>query len=352
MSLFVQAQKSRLSDRPWGLEFAPTGLCNSRCVLCDNWKRRPEKGTELTIDEIKSFFRSYRDWRVIGVTGGEPYERQGLLSILEEIIRSQKGLQILYVTTNGMYPARAVTTISSLRRTWRLRGVKGALTHLVSIDGPQQIHDKIHGTALHDLAIKTLEDLCELRGDWPYDVGTVTVFNPLNYMVFDQVLDHIDELTDRLKLVPGFCLYMTGNLYHNEDRAEVPQDFYPTLYRMIPRIQKVLSKGDKLVSWARRAFWDIVPFWIEQKKQIVPCEAARSRYYVNSLGDVYPCIIYPQLIGNLRAQSLDFREIMQTANRDLVREQVLKEECPTCAVSCEVIPSMIAHPLATLWRLL
>jgi molybdenum cofactor biosynthesis enzyme MoaA len=71
----------RIGDKPFDLEFAVTYRCNLRCVQCDIWRydqENPNKAMEeMDIGEIGRIFSSYGGFRIVGITGGEPFLRGG-----------------------------------------------------------------------------------------------------------------------------------------------------------------------------------------------------------------------------------------------------------------------------------
>ena len=75
--------------------FIRTSGCNLRCEWCDT-KYAWEGGDEYTIREIKSKISSYPGKRVC-ITGGEPLVQDGLLDLVEELVKSYE----ISIETNG-----------------------------------------------------------------------------------------------------------------------------------------------------------------------------------------------------------------------------------------------------------
>ena len=81
------------------LQLAVTGRCNSRCVMCDFWKR-PAQG-ELdagTIERLVSSLKN-RGLRSVLITGGEPLLREDVFEVCARIARH--GLKLI-LSTNGL----------------------------------------------------------------------------------------------------------------------------------------------------------------------------------------------------------------------------------------------------------
>ena len=90
------------------------------------------------------------------------------------------------------------------------------------------------------------------------------------------------------------------------------------------------------------------PFLDSPKKQVVPCGGASIRYYMNAYGDVFPCVIWDNKIGSLRNNGYDFTKLMDSQKRYEIRRQIENNKCPICLITCELIPSMMAHPFRTM----
>lgn len=115
--------------------------CNCRCVMCDIWQRKDSRGLDLS-----EFVRHRESLRKLGVrqvvlTGGEPllhrdFER--LCSMLKDW-----GHQVTILTTGLLLRSRADVIASAVDEV------------IVSIDGPQPIHDSVR--RIND-AYRLLED--------------------------------------------------------------------------------------------------------------------------------------------------------------------------------------------------
>lgn len=347
MSLIASAINSQIFDRPFNLEFAVTMHCNLRCTQCSVWSYRTEK-KEMTIDEIKQIFSSYKNFRLIGLTGGEAYTRPDFEEIIRVIVETQPHLKWLSCTSNGLtknIPDRVKQILDD--------NPKMSFTQLISVDGPEPIHDKIRGVVgSWRMATGVLEELSELRTSYPnFKIGTVTVAMPWNIDVFDDVLKEVIRIRDTLSLEPSFCVWFLGQLYKNASEGEKTpnrNDFRTKLLSYIPRMQQIVN-GSSYASIGRKMFYQLLEeFLCDPSHTVIPCGAAKIRYFLDPYGGVMPCTIWGKEIMNLRNVNYDLNTVFASEERHKVREAVEAEDCPVCANTCETIPSMMAQPHRTI----
>ena len=103
--------------------------CNCRCVMCDIWKR--EQSTEITAANLEKHRESLRRLKVewVVLTGGEPLMHSDLHSLC--IFFRDLGIRLTLLTT-GLLLARRAADVAALFD-----------DVIVSLDGPQQIHDTV-----------------------------------------------------------------------------------------------------------------------------------------------------------------------------------------------------------------
>ena len=360
VDLLFNGVVSNITGKPFDLDFAVTYRCNLRCIQCNVWRQyleHPERmKDELSREEIKRIFTSYRDFKVVGITGGEPYMREDLKEIMKIIIEKQRKLKYLFITTNGTLTDRIIKTLREILDEMLDAYGDLRLVQLISIDGPEEIHDYIRGVkGTYKKAIKTINLLHGFIDEYDnFSIGTVTVCSPFNIDKFDVVLREITRLRDKYDLEPSFCVWFSGQLYKNiGEVGDVDViNFRNKLVDYIPRIKDVVEVGGSPIARGRGIFYDLLKEWLKNPtKQVVPCGAAKVRYFLDAYGDVYPCTIYNMVIGNLREYGYSFEKLIDSEDRRRVRRLVVEERCPICCNTCETIPAILANPLHTTYKL-
>lgn len=271
-----------------------TERCNLRCLHC---YQTGGGSDELTIAEIRSLVSEVSEmlgeWSnaygitflpSFNVTGGEPFLRPDLCEIIEEI--SGHGFDV-YILTNGtLIDERKANDVSSL-------GVSGVQ---VSIEGPEEIHDRIRGWGSFSASLAGVERLT--------DAGlTVT----LNTTLSSLNADHIVEM---MSLASSLGV-------HNLGFARlVPSGRGQTLVDRVLPAARVRAVCDRLFS-AKGIGFQVVSGDPMANQLHVPektiadsdvpsggCAAAVSGLTILPDGTITPCRRLPIPIGNVRKDSL------------------------------------------------
>lgn len=339
-----------MRDRPINLEFAVTQACNSRCLICDQW-RQPARD-ELTLQEIEKIFKTYDDFRIVGLTGGEPTLRKDLPEIAWTILLTQKHLKRLFLTTNGLDTAAAVDAVERI-----LSAVPDRVTFttLVSVDGPPVLHEKIRGIpGGYARTLDTIRALAALPRPKNFKIGVLASYGPFNYRRYDAVLAELADLTDTFKLESGICVVWTGNLYRNTGASWWIPDYLKVLSSWVPEMKKAIkSRPSHDLLEGRGLFFDLAArFAQDPTRQVIPCSGARTRFFMNAQGRLFPCVVWDAQVADLRQAGYDLKAAFRCPEKRRIRSLVKTNNCPVCCVGCELIPSMMAHPAKMLWKVL
>jgi MoaA/NifB/PqqE/SkfB family radical SAM enzyme len=139
---FLQHKDGRAGRLPAGVVYEATMRCNLHCEFCyvgtllnieGEWRQ------ELPLETLTRAFPD-QDGLQVSLTGGEIFMRKDILGVMD--VFRDKGYVCGYLTTNG--------TIITEERADALAQLASAgfLKHIsVSIDGPNELHDKARGVA-------------------------------------------------------------------------------------------------------------------------------------------------------------------------------------------------------------
>ena len=105
-----------------------TYRCNARCNMCDCWKDPSKPEEEISIDTLKKLPKM----AFTNITGGEPFIRKDLDTIVNEIY---KKTDRIVISTNGFFSNRIIDLCKQFPKI----GIR------ISIEGLQESNDKIRG---------------------------------------------------------------------------------------------------------------------------------------------------------------------------------------------------------------
>ncbi|MCZ7355369.1 MAG: radical SAM protein [Candidatus Methanoperedens sp.] len=305
---------------PLNLTVSATYRCNSRCKTCNVWKKNT---SEFTSDEFDRTFRSIGDspyW--LTISGGEPFLRDDIVDISCSAYHHFKP-GIINIPTNGILhnkiPLRVEEIIGNCPETQIIVNL--------SIDGIGERHDTIRNVKNNfEKAMKTYE---ALRGlDFPnFNLGIHTVISKFNVHEIPQIYDHLIEKNPDS--------YITEIAEERVELDTIGSGITPSLEEyskaidfLINRIEHEKYSGvSKMTQAFRLEYYNHVKKVLKEKKQILPCYAGFASAHIAPDGDVWPCCIRAESVGNLRDADYDFKKVWFSDKAYGLRESIKKNEC-------------------------
>jgi MoaA/NifB/PqqE/SkfB family radical SAM enzyme len=310
--------------KPTVLSLAVTSRCNSHCIMCNIWKSTKDipdiQERELSGQEILNLLSNsiFTDLVELDITGGEPHLRDDLADIILGIVRLKSNslpkLRSIIITSNGFLSERI---ISNYRRILASSG--GARIDLVSVtslDGIGETHDRVRGTSgAFKLVSGTIRGLLELKKEYPFFIpGIKTTILPQN----------VDALGDILEFASS------SNMFH----IISPALFTAARFRNMDMRDGLAlrpSDLDKVLDFYRRQEFDTGYFYMTARHFLASgckpwtCSAMYNYAFIDSDGNVYPCEIIPEVIGNVKEQN--FPDIWYGKAARRWRRKIGKTEC-------------------------
>ncbi len=334
-----------MKTRPIHLTFFLTGRCNGQCPFCFylKGKQRWNSHLELNLNEIEKISHSLGSLLWLAFSGGEIYLRDDLVEISRVFYSNNKPAIMLY-PTNGLLPA-----VIRSRTEQILKCCKNSVIAVkLSIDGLGLAHDVLRNTpGSFEKTMQTYRMLGELIAQYPnFELGVNTVFCSENQGAMDGIIDFVKDLehinTHTISLVRGDL--MNGH-YKNVDIG---------LYnRAIGRLESDLKN-----SCARRyrfrgarikAAQDIVQRrlihrTVHEKKRLISCYAGRLNLVLTECGDVFPCEILNQKLGNVRDYDGDVRRLLRSDGARSVIRLITDKKC-YCTHECYFMTNILFNPM-------
>ena len=278
-----------------------TERCNITCTHC---YQSGKSSDEMSLAEIRSVIGEVADmlgeWSAaydvtfsssFNITGGEPFLRQDIIPVLEEL--ADKRIDA-YLLSNGILITKDKAEVLS-----RL-GVKGVQ---VSIEGPEKIHDAIRGKGSLKRSLSGIQCLL----DAGIEVTMNTTLSDINATYFPDVIALASSIgVQKLgfsRLVPSGS---GRNLLNRMLTKEVLEDLYGRIFSLNTGNLKIVT-GDPVASQFRS------PAGKDDAGSFPSggCAAGVSGLTILPDGTVTPCRRLPISLGNVRTDSL--REIWSTS---------------------------------------
>ena len=303
---------------------AVTYRCNSRCSMCDIWRK-----TDHNDIPPNEYLKIPRSLRTVNVTGGEPFLRADLSDVVQAIVSSTPRARLVF-STNGYLTDRIVATME------RISAIHSNVGVGVSIDGRERIHDHVRGIdGMFERAVDTISQLKELGYD---DLRIGMTIVPQN----------IGEIPHVYRLSKDLGVQFTTTVAHNSEIYFGKTDnmgLAPNREMETPLMDLVESqlKGVSVKSWFRAYHTNGIFDASLRKGLETNCLAGREYFFMAPNGDIFPCNVLNEKIGNITSVS-EWSELL-TAE---VRKRMLRavRECRSdCWMVCNTRSMIRAHPL-------
>ena len=317
--------------KPISVGFVVTYMCNSKCKLCNIWKKYKEepdlRSKELDLEQIRNIFVYNRDFlknvRGVLIGGGEPFLRRDL-SMIIKIIHENMPKAKIGIATNGLNPKSIIKVVENITEFV-------PIVISVSIDGLNETNDNLRGKkGAFKQAIGLIEELSTHNN---VDLGISFTISPQNYK----------ELIDVYELSKSLDVFFTcrsvhlSEFYSNiENRYEFNENSIEEIKKMILYICADLyhHKSFSYASFYSFFFSNIPSYIIQPHKMIIPCYSGSYSFVLDPYGDVFSCLFIDKKLGNLTKQSL--KEIWSSEDAWAIRKEIEKGKCPNCWTECEI----------------
>ncbi len=354
------------SFMPYLIHMMPTKLCNLRCKSCGQWgstgfyNNDAEKNRDNAIDTnvFKRFIDQVAHFKpTIFLTGGEPFIHKDIIELIRYI--KSKGL-ICWIVSNGTLFERYAEDIVDA----------GVDVLYVSIDGPEEEHNKIRGMKNCFEKVKNgIEKIKSEKARLGKSTPKLCQISTISNHSYKN-LSKLPEITETLGLDmlvikhSYFTLSKTGKLYENVMKnhfnceAKSWEGWARDDFGMdLPYIQKCLEdiqnrKNKFLLSYFPHVEVKDIPkyysnspeFFYPMKidgsmssgtfsKKAKKCIAPWTHFMVYANGDTMFCNDNPDyILGNINES--DFSQIWNNDKARKFRRFIKKQPLPICSRCC------------------
>jgi len=313
-------------ELPTDAVVAVTYRCNSKCIMCDIWKK--PKCEEL---EPHVYSKLPNSLKSVNITGGEPFLRKDLSEIISIVSNTCNKVNI-GISSNGLLTDR----IEECMKTVLTNKIKNVSIN-ISIHGIGKFHDDVMGiNGAFEKAINTVQ---MLKNMGIKDLGIA--YTATNHNI-DQ-LYHVIELAKKLNVQ-----YTFAGIAHSSDlmfkSKNEPIANLELLHNQLNVLTEEHLKSFYPKNWGR-AYIDSGNYYhAKTGKRKIQCGAGSSLLFLTPNGDIHPCNVLDWNFGNLKNES--FNNIWLSENANKFRNDINIHNCPNpCWMLCTVFPYMRKNKL-------
>jgi radical SAM protein with 4Fe4S-binding SPASM domain len=331
--------------RPKYLIFFVTSRCNARCVFCHYRQQIEDAGrkeAELSVAEIEKIARHYGKVSKLSFSGGEPFLREDLPEIIETFVRNCDP-RIIDIPTNGSMPERILRMVQMILR---LIGDR-VLDIQLSIDGPEEVHDRIRGIpGLFRKVLRTYELLSVLRHRAP------NLKLKMNLVYFSENREVTASLAREFEATCDFDRFQITYPHGDSVKEGIIDDID---FFEFHRLSKEIQKHYRLRT--RKDLHSLIFRAVKMVRDDVLCEghvllhdmgaickAGERILVLDEVGNVYPCEPMWESVGNLRDEDYDIGRILNGFRMEKFREKHLGPGKCTCSWGCVALENIIYTP--------
>jgi len=311
--------------------------CNSRCNTCNVYEKRVQN---FTVDEYKKLFHSLGSapyWFTL--SGGEPFLRKEIAEIAKAAYDiCQPG--IINIPTNGSLNKVIYDRVSEMVEYCK----NTEIIINLSLDHINEKHDKIRGYPGNwERAMLTYSQLKELKSFPNFTLGIHTVISNFNVKEFQDIYKEL------IQLEPDS--YITEIAEERVELGTIDEPITPgyesysaAIDFLLGEMEKKKQKGIAGVTQAfRTEYYKFVKDWLKEKNQILPCKAGIISAQVSPDGNIWPCCIRADSMGNLREENYDFAKIWTGSSAKKIRKSIKNRECH-CPLANASYTNLLSSP--------
>jgi MoaA/NifB/PqqE/SkfB family radical SAM enzyme len=291
--------------------------------MCNIWKI-PASVPDLSLEQWVGLLSSplLADLRELDITGGEPFLRDDLVSLVGEVCRLKAGhlgrLRSIAITTNGVLCDRVVDMVEDMLVPMERAGLD--LVVVCALDGVGGSHDRIRRfPGAWSKVDRCIDELTRLRDEHPrLVVGIKTTVLPQNVGEVDAIAAYARQRDLFTIISPAI---VTGGRYLNWDKAgEVGLSEEQ-------RAALACFYESPACGWSYHA--QVLARYLRTGNVTKPCTCGYNYLFVRSSGEVLLCPLLPDPMGNVSETPVE--TLFSSAEARRLRRRMGKTtECAHC----------------------
>jgi len=318
------------TPKPLVVGYRVTRRCNSRCVMCSDWKTGAGRG-ELTLAQIRDVFSSpvFDSAEKFILTGGEPTLREDLAEIADAVLQVCPNIREMVLLSNGLDTSLVLEQVRALLALAARRKLR-RLAVSVSVDGCDGVHEAIRRVPhAFERVAETARRLKALQNETSFYFHGVCVVQPLNLRGLVDVARFGAELRLPITFVP---VWLSDSFAHDPSAGAALRFTGEQLAELKTVFREEIEPG---------LMPSNVPLWREYFKVVnghrrsLPCILRRHYAGMDGDGTLYMCNADSALEYGSVLDTPPDRLWYSEESREL-RDRAERDFCPACTVCCDL----------------
>jgi MoaA/NifB/PqqE/SkfB family radical SAM enzyme len=213
----------------------------------------------------------------------------------------------------------------------------------VSLDGDEETNDEVRGKrGGWKKQIETFKVLKELKGVEVVLGMTLSKHNAGQYQksfeAVKTVLPNLDAKDFHVNIA-----HESSHFYNNNENEIMDNAAQKTIIEELRQYKK--SRGPVLgpVSFLENSYLGKVEQYLSTGKTPVRCHSLNSSCFIDSWGNVFPCVTYDHKLGNIRDYNYDLEKIWNLPETKKIQQEIWAGQCPQCWQPCEAYQSILGN---------
>jgi MoaA/NifB/PqqE/SkfB family radical SAM enzyme len=315
----------------------------SHCWFSEDWKSTQLKSSAMTFEEYERMADSIDRITFLSLTGGEAFGRADIAELAHMFARKTR-LHRYQIPTSGFL------TDVIVKRTEKMLAQNPGIPFRVdvSLDGTRTTHETVRNKpGGFGAAVETIAALNRLKGQYSYfDVGVITTISSYN----QHEVDEIAEIVRRVHPGGEWMVNITRGAPRDPTAVNVDLANYERAHDIIERrlsTGETRGHGGHLTApWltAKNATRrKVILETVRGEREGGACAAGSLGGVIYSDGQVRPCEILDDTIGNLRDCDYDLGRLWSSPRADEIRKKIQTTRC-VCTQECFLSISLLIQP--------
>ncbi|MEH2342466.1 MAG: polysaccharide pyruvyl transferase family protein [Nostoc sp.] len=310
--------------KPWKLrkpvviQFPVNDICNSKCQMCNIWQQKLDY--QITPSELKKALSSplFSEVKFVGVNGGEPTLREDLPELVDILFQKLPKLSNISLITNSLNSTQVIKRITEIGQV--IKSHKGHLDVMVSLDGVDEVHDRVRGRKTNFInAVKVIDFIKNNELVSSHRLGCTVIKE--NIYGVNELLEFAirNDIYIKYRLgIPHQRLYSKGVVEPFDLTFEEKYHFAIFLENLI----KLYEKSDIQVFFYKSLIGQLM----YQKSRVAGCDWQHRGVTLSARGELLYCAVESKRLGS--AVSEDAERLYFDNSQHLA--EIVKTKCDTC----------------------